>query len=191
MRRLFELKSGRACALSECVWAWFKAWGMDTAFASLRGESAFPHPVLCWLEVKLKAQMCSVTSLGTIWMRALEVSGGNPAWSEINVWCSSQMQWAFDLSVCTHLPYSFIWIRFVLFFMLIGSLSFWSLNKSGRWRCFFPPLLELTPVWRGSLVSGLGADMAIRVFSWLPELLEAVRPWTGCLNHPKSLLPNV
>ena len=58
---------------------------MDTAFASLKGESAFPHPVLCWLEVKLKAQMCSVTSLGTIWMRALEVNGGNPAWSEINV----------------------------------------------------------------------------------------------------------
>lgn len=140
------------------------------------------HLALCWLEVKLKAQMCSVTSLSTMWMRALEVSGGNPAWSETNVWCSSQMQWAFHLSVCAHLPYSFVWIRFVLFFMLVGSLSFWALNKSGRLRCF--PVPELKPVWRGSLVSGLGAGMAIRVFSWLPELLEAVRPQTGCLNTP-------
>lgn len=57
----------------------------EWTFASLRGESAFPHLALCWLEVKLTAQMCSVTSLSTMWMRALEVSGGNPAWSETNV----------------------------------------------------------------------------------------------------------
>ena len=55
----------------------------------------------------------------------------------------------------------------------------------------FPRPPELKPVWRGSLASGLGAGMAVRAFSWLPELWEAVRPQTGCLNHPRPLLPSV